>query len=479
MTYLRFALRTAAGIVAVSVATWIAYRLELNLAAAGFLQLLVVLTVALKAGFWEATVTSVLANVCLNYFFIHPLFTFAVADPKNWVALIVFEVSSLIVSRLSAEARRQAAEATNRQRELERVYEVSRQLLLFEPRLSPAPQILSLIRKVFLIADGVLFDASVPHLELLGPDAAALEAQTRGAYLQDRDPPLAEGQIWIRVLRFGVRPVGALALRGAGLTAVTANALASLTAIALERAHSFDRESRAEAERQSEQLRTTVLDALAHEYKTPLTAVRAAATGLLEMGELTAPQSELVTLIDSETSRLAELTTRLLQMARLDSADVRLRPQRVEVDELILGLLSATGYSFSGRTVHVEGLDSGAHIHVDRELVTWALTQFLDNAAKYSAPASTITVAINPLPGVVRISIHNAGAPIPPEDRERIFQRFYRSAGSSHKAAGTGIGLSISRKVAEVHLGRVWVTSKEGDGNTFFLELPRSKMEGT
>lgn len=474
---LRSVLGVAGGIALSTTVTWAALELRLNLAAAGFLQLLIVLAVALEAGFWQATVVSVLANICLNFFFIPPLLTLTIADPQNWVALGVFEISALVVSRLSTKAKGQADEATRRQKELEQVYEVSRQLLLFGREASPALQILSLIQGVFRIEAGVLFDASQRDAELLGMDAAILESEARDAYMRDQDVESGDAHTWVRVLRFGVRPIGALALRGAPLTAATANALASLSAIALERAHSSKRESDAEAEKQSEQLRTTVLDALAHEYKTPLTVIRTAASGILGIGGLSAPQAELISLIDSETSRLAELTTRLLQMSRLDRADVRLRPQRVEVGELVLGLLSSTNNLVSGHAVRLEGAESGACIHADRELVHLALVQFLDNAAKYSDPASVITVAIKPLPGVVHISVHNRGSPIPAQDRERIFQRFYRSAGSQHKAAGTGVGLSISKKVAEAHLGRVWVTSKDGDGNTFFIELPRSKME--
>jgi two-component system sensor histidine kinase KdpD len=475
--YIPDVLRAVCGIALVLLATWVGHQLRLNLAATSLLQLLVVLAVALRAGFWHATVVSALANCCLDYFFIPPVYTFHIADPQNWVTLIVFEISALVVSRLSTEAKRQAVEATRRRGELEQLYEISRQLLLLGREQPLNRQILSLIQKVFLIEACVLFDACTPAVELLGRDAPSLEAESRGAYLQDRDSQSTDGRTWFRVLRLGVRPVGSFGLRGDGLTGATVNALASLTAIALERAHSFERESRAEAERQSEQLRTTVLDALAHEYKTPLTAVRTATSGLIEMGGLSTTQSELITLIDSETSRLTDLTTRLLQMSRLDRVDIHMRPERIDVDEFFLALLSSAEISLSGRAINIDGLGSRAYVRADRELVNMALTQFLDNAAKYSDPASTITVAVDMLAGALRVRVHNDGPPIPSEDRERIFERFYRSSGSNHKAAGTGIGLSISKKIAEVHQGRVWVTSKEGEGTTFFLELPRCETE--
>jgi two-component system sensor histidine kinase KdpD len=470
-------LRTCAGLALMLFATWSAYRLHLNLMAASLVQLLIVLAVALKVGFWQATALSFVANSCLDYFFISPLFAFGITDPQNWVALIVFEISALVVTRLSTEAKRQTLEAKSRRHELEQLYDVSRQLLLSGRESSVDREILSSIQNAFSIDAGVLFDASTARVERVGHDPALLEAEARGAYLQDRDLQGADRRSWVRVLRLGVRPVGAIALRGKELSSVTVNALASLAATALERAHSLERETRAEAERQSEQLRTTVLDALAHEYKTPLTTVRTAAGGLLEMGGLDADRVELVSLIESETERLSDLTTRLLQMARLDRADIRMRMQRIEVGELILGVLTKSQRLLRDHPTKLEGLENRGHIRADRELVDMALLQFLDNAAKYSDPGATITLGVSVAAGALRISVHNLGLPVAPEDREKIFQRFYRSAGSNHRAAGTGIGLSISRKVAEAHQGRVWVTSSEGNGNTFFLELPRYEKE--
>jgi two-component system sensor histidine kinase KdpD len=331
----------------------------------------------------------------------------------------------------------------------------------------------------------VLWDALDAKVDATGGDTVALESETRAAYLHDRDPQISDGAthgpthgpIWIRVLRTGVRPIGAIGLRAGEVTSITANALASLIAIALERARAFERESQAEAERKSEQLRTVVLDALAHEYKTPLTSLGTASSGLIAMGKLNPIQLELVSLIDSEVRRLDGLTTRLLQMSRLDRADIRLRPERIDPDELLQTVIGGMQGVLAGHPVRVEGLDSGALIKADRELLSIALTQFLDNAAKYSEPAGLITISISPAPAEVRISVHNVGPFIPPEDRERIFQRFYRSPASTHKAAGTGIGLSISRKVADAHQGRVWVTSDEARGNTFSLALPKYRLD--
>jgi len=456
--------------------TWIALSLHFNLAAAGFLQLFAVLVVALRSGFVQATVVSVIANGCLNYFFAPPFFSFGIGDPQNWVALLVFESSALLVSHLSAQAQKRSVRARTHQAESERLYEVSRQLLLLTRDGPLGRQVLALIQRVFSIEAAVLFDASEAAAEVIGTMTTDLEVQTKSAYLQDRDSQSDDGKTWIRTLRLGVRTVGALGLRAEGLTAANADALASLTAIALERGRSLARENRAEAERQTEQLRTVVLDALAHEYKTPLTVIRTAASGLVEMGQLSPIHSELLRLIDSEITRLSDLTTRLLQMSRLDKADLRVRRERIDLHELLETVIASTKKILAGHLVDLRAPEKDISIHADRELITMAVTQFLDNAAKYSDPASTITVSTAAVAGEVHIRVHNVGPPIAPDDRQRIFQRFYRSSESSHKAAGTGIGLSISKKVADAHQGRVWVTSEEGSGNTFVLALPRKAV---
>lgn len=473
--YLIHVSRALAEMSFVLLATLVAYQLHLNLATTSLLQLLVVLAIALKAGFWQATVVSLLAFCCLDYFFIPPVFTFTITDPQNWVSLAVFETSALIVSRLSTEAKLQAVAATARRAELEQLYEMSRQLLLFGGAQSLHGQILSSLRQTFPIEATALFDASAASTESIGDADSSLLAQARAAYLNDREFCSEDGLTWVRVLRLGVRPIGALAFKASRMSETTANALASLTAIALERARALERESRAEAERQSEQLRTTVLDALAHEYKTPLTVIRTATSGLSEIGGLTPTQSELVALIDSETKQLSNLTHRLLKTSRLDTADIRLRPENIEVSEFIFGLLASAKNMLAGRSVHVESFHSRIRLRADRELLTMALMQFLDNAVKYSDPASAITLAVTTAPGAVRISVHNFGPVIPSQERERIFERFFRTTGAQTRAAGAGVGLSVTKKVAEAHQGRVWVHSEERKGNTFFFELPACK----
>jgi two-component system, OmpR family, sensor histidine kinase KdpD len=469
----RFVLHALVGSAVVLLSAYLGVRLRVNFSTTGFLDLLVVVLVAMVSGFWEATVTSLVALTCLNFFFIPPVYTFYVADPQNWVALITFESAALLVSRLSIQMENQARTAIQERRALEKLYELSRRTLLMNPQQSPGAQIVVQIRDVVQVEAVALFDAARAQLDATGSGGPELEALVRETYLQDRNQDHPDANTWCRVLRPGTHSTGAIVLRGPDLSPLLANAIASLSAIALERARSFEKQSHAEAARQSEQLRTAVLDALAHAFKTPLTAIRTASSGLLEAGGLGPAQEDLVTLIDEESDKLTNLSTRLLQTAKLDASETKLHKEMVVIPQLIEQILSQYSGQLGGHPAEVSIPNRACATYGDRELLGTAIMQFIDNAAKYSTPASPIGIAVDDRDGEILISVHNEGSEVRQEDRERIFERFYRSPGSNHRAPGTGLGLSIAKKAAEAHQGRAWVLSEKGKGTTFFLSLPR------
>jgi len=284
----------------------------------------------------------------------------------------------------------------------------------------------------------------------------------------DDDPETGLGR---RVVRLGSVPIGSLVVRG-DTNPLTNNAIASLIAITFDRYRAFANESRIETERRTEQLRATVLDSLAHAYKTPLTAIRAASTGLGEMGHLSAGQADLVSLIDEQTDLLRELTTRLLTTARLDGGQVAIHVAPISVGTLMEEILAGLKERLASMKVAVEIEDEDLVLSCDRELMVMLLTQYIDNACKYSNFGTTITIRVMVVSSEVIFSVHSYGPMIPMADRERIFDRYYRSSTYSNRAPGTGIGLSVAKRAAQIHGGYVWVTSDEQDGTSFFAAIP-------
>jgi two-component system sensor histidine kinase KdpD len=474
--WLRFAIECGLAAWVIALLTFCSYVLRLELSTAGFLYLLTVVVVAQTCGLRQATFTSVIGVACLDYFIVPPIFSFEPGSTQNLVALATFIFCALIVSRLSAREKRHALDARRRRKSMEKLYAVSRETLKLDLRQPPGPQLAALIRDSFQLECVAIYDEAPGRADGRGSNDKEREL-VRVAFLEgiERDEPGADQATLtsLRLLRADHRLTGALYLRGA-LDPLTADALASLTSIALERCRSFDKESQAEAARQSEQMRTAVLDALAHAFKTPLTAIRTASAGLLEIGHLSEPQLDLATLVEEQAAELNDLTTRLLQTARLDTAGLSVQPEEVVVSGLIKEVLSNQSRKLDQHPVEVSITDRSLATQGDRGLLATIVSQFVDNAAKYSPPGSPIRVAAEGHHSQVVISVHNEGAPIRIEDRERIFERFYRCPETKDVTPGTGIGLSIARKAAEAHHGHVWVISGEGEGNTFFVSLPQS-----
>jgi two-component system sensor histidine kinase KdpD len=467
------------GSLAVMATAYIGMRLHVHFSTTGFVHLLIVVLVATMWGFWEATVTSLVALSCLNYFFVPPVYTLHVADPQNWVALITFETTALLVSRLSIQLEKQAGTAILERRRMEALYDLSRRILQMNPQQLPGSQIVAKIRDVIQVDAVGLFDAARVRVDTSGSDRAEMEALARETYLVDRNVECPDLMTWQRVLRPGASSIGAIVLRGMNLSPLQADSIASLAAFALERAQAFEKQSHAEAARQTEKLRTAVLDALAHAFKTPLTAIRTASSGLLEAGRLDPAQEDLVTLIDEESDKLSALSTRLLQTAKLEASETKLRKETFLIPQLIDDILTRHAEQLGGRPTPVSISNQRCATYGDRELLGAAITQFIDNAAKYSTPGSPIAITVDDRNGEILISVHNEGSEVRPEDRDRIFERFYRSSGSNHRATGTGLGLSITKEAAAVHRGRAWVNSEAGKGTTFFLSLPHPERNVT
>jgi len=477
LTWLQLLRQCATGSAGIAATTFIAYKLRFPLAAAGFFYLLVVAAVSLFYGIWQATVVSLLAVFCLNFFFVPPIWTFAVPDARDWIALISFQVCALLVSRLSSRESRIAREANVQRAQMEKLYELSHGVLVLDLHHPPGPQLTRLIRRVHGADDIAIFDANLARLDHLGEWPLEQQQLAKTAYLLDKNDDDHETRTTQRLIRTGNKTIGALAIRG-DVGPMIANAIASLAAIAFERYRSYENEMRAESAQQTEQFRVAVLDALAHAFKTPLTTIRTASSGLLEMGTMNQTEYELAALIDEEAAHLNQLCTRLLQTAKLEASSVNLRTEPVIVSKLVDDVVSGLSGTLQGHAVELSIEEHDEPLQGDRALLEMILTQYLDNAAKYSRPNGPIDIAIRESNSELVLSVHNQGPLIQMQDRERVFERFYRSSDAKQRAPGAGVGLSIVKKAAEAHRGHVWVTSAEAEGTTFFLSIPKIQMGG-
>jgi len=468
---LLFTLECALGVVAVIlVAAFTHWWLRL-LPVVALLYLLIVVLTALWCGFWQAAVVSLSAVVAQSWFTARQPEVAIAANPIASVTLLVFVLVALTVSRLSARVTGHAREAESRGGQMEDLYEFTRRTLQMDLHVEPGPQLAELVHEIFNLEAVAVFDADLHDVYTAGFwNVDPQEMAQNVYYFETADDDRVTG-VGRRVVRLGTVPVGSLVVRGDTGPLIN-NAIASLIAITFDRYRAFANESRIETERRTEQLRATVLDSLAHAYKTPLTAIRAASTGMGEMGHLSAGQADLVGLIDEQTRLLGDLTNRLLTTARLDAGEVAIHVARVSAGTLIEEVVAALKDRLASMKVAIEIEDENLALSCDQQLMSMLLTQYIDNACKYSNFGSTVTIRVQVTAAEAIFSVHSIGPVIPMADRERIFDRYYRSSTYADRAPGTGIGLSVARRAAQIHGGYVWVTSDEEEGTTFFAAIP-------
>ncbi|HEU5350168.1 MAG TPA: ATP-binding protein [Terracidiphilus sp.] len=471
-----FPVQCAVGIVAVVLIGLFAHWFQWMLPVTALLCLLVVVPAALLWGFWQAVVVSLAAAIVQSILTARHGMLDAAASPANSITLLAFVATALIVSRLSSRVQQHAGESESWGAQMRDLYDFTLRTLQMNLHAEPGSQLAELVHEIFALEAVVVFDADLHETYQAGYWHDDPQELAQNVYYFGTNDDDASIGISRRVLRLGNVPIGSLVLRG-DTNPLTNNAIASLIAITFDRYRAFANESRMETERRTEQLRATVLDSLAHAYKTPLTAIRAASTGLGEMGHLSPAQSELVSLIDEQAGLLSDLTARLLTTARLDAGEVTVHAESISVASLIDEVLAGLRDRIASMKVAVDLSDDNLTLCCDRRLLIMLLTQYVDNACKYSVYGTAVTIRAQQARAEVIFSVHSFGPVIPIADRERIFDRYYRSTTLSNRASGTGIGLAVAKRVALIHGGYVWVTSDEAEGTTFYAAIPTPQQK--
>lgn len=466
--------RVLLSLAGVALVTWVASRLvRVNATTVGFAYLLLVLVVATVWGFLEAAVASIAATITFNFFFLPPMGRLTIADPQNWVALFSFLTTSLVASRLSTEAKQRALDAVTRQRDLERLYTFSRAILLIDKGEPFPKQLVHKLADVFEFTAVVLYERRTEEFYRAGPsDFEGLDDQLRDAALQGTSFADAEHNRTITAVRLGSQPIAGLALQGAHMPDSVLQGIGNLVAIGLERARAQDLASQVEAVRRSEKLRTTLLDAMAHEFKTPLTSVIAATSSLLDSpDQLDRNRIELLKIADEEAHHLKELIDDTVEMGRLDSTDIRIQAEPADIGDMVREVVASRRTDLDGRPVDIAGDEHTPPLAVDQRLVKLAIKQLLDNALKYSPAEKPVTIEVHHSDSNIIVAVTDHGDGISVQEQSRIFERLYRSPSVLRQIPGSGLGLSIALNIARAHHGDLNVTSRPGE-TTFRLMLP-------
>jgi two-component system sensor histidine kinase KdpD len=436
--------------------------------------LLAILAVSAVWGMAVSVFMSVVAMLTFNYLFLPPVGNFAIADPQNWVALGAFLFTSIMGSQLSARIRKEADEAHSRRREIERLYKFSQKLLGEGNVIQLMNAIPNYVVESFEAGASELFLPQKDKFYRSGFGAAHLdEDRMKTAFLRDEMIIEAQQSLYFIPVRLGVRAIGSLGISGARLSRQTLDAVGSLVAIAIERARAVEQLSQTEAERQGERLKSALLDSVTHDFRTPLTSMKAAVTSLLASQKGDAAQrQELLSIINEECDRLNHLVEEAAEMARLEAGEIELHFEPTPVEEIIQEALAQLKSSLGGRKVDVKLNPDLPRVQADAERTKDILVNLIDNANLYSPKEEPITVSAELSGDYATISVADRGPGIDDFEQGMIFDKFYRGKDQRYLVRGTGMGLPIAKAIVAAHKGTIGVTSQLGHGSVFSFTLP-------
>ena len=473
--------RVLACLALVAATTWADFSLlHVNSLIAGFSYVLVVLVVAAKWGFAESFVTSVAAMLCLNYFFLPPVLSLTIADPQNWVALFVFLVTAITASKLSSSARQRAHEAQARRIEVERLYQLSRSLMLVDTTRDLGAQIAEQVKGHFGFSGVAYCDGLTGEVSMTGPPDKRFEEQVlrdiavgAASWFVWRKESTPEGiEVIVAPVSLGGRIVGSLGAIGPALSEPALQAIANLVGIAVERARQHVTANRMEAARQNERLRSILLDALAHDFITPLTSMKGAITTVRSEYGHEPEEDDLLAVVEEEADKLSGMIDETVDMARIEPGRPRIRRCQLSITDLIRSSVDRMKSLLDGRPLEIQIQEGISPVSADPDMMGLALRQLLGNAVKYSPPGSTIAISANQTDGTVTIRVRDQGPGIPQNELESIFERFYRGSGTRDSVAGTGMGLSVARDIINAHQGKLWAENRPEGGAQFSFSLP-------
>jgi two-component system sensor histidine kinase KdpD len=440
-----------------AVATLISHADTANEVTAGFLYLIAVLGLATWGGWAIGAVASVVATLCLNFFFMPPVGTLTVHDPDNWVALACFLASATLVSHLVARARQEASEAQGRQRELQALYDLSFGLFTASQRPGALGEAAARTLRAIgsdagvLMLGGETVSAVGDELDL---DAAFVEGARQSAGL------LEDGEIVYIPLHVGEAVSGVLAAREPTATRAVLEPAGRLLALAIERERLLREAAHLEAVRESDMLKTALLRAVSHDLRTPLTSMRLEAEGL-DRGLADRPEA-LASLrrLSREQARLTRRIDNLLALARLEAGVARPHPEPTPAGSLLHAAQESLALVLAGRQMEMHVAPGCPDLLVDPNLTLEVLVNLLENAAR--ASQEVLELAAAPAGGErVWLEVLDRG-PGPPV--------------AGYSASG-GLGLLIARSLAEANGGSLALLARPGGGTVARLDLPAASYE--
>jgi two-component system sensor histidine kinase KdpD len=450
--------------------------------------LLGIVVVATRYGRGPSLVASILSVAALDFFFVPPVFTFAVTDVRYLFTFVVMLVVGLVTSSLAARIRMQAEAARQREQRTAALYAMSRELAStrgLDELLAIAVRHISEVfrSQIVVLLPGAGGESLVPW----GSGQFTLDSNELGVgkWVHEHHQPAGLGTATLPgaaalylPLQAPRGPVGVLGIRPADRHALDApdqlhqlETFSNQTALAIERANLADEAQQAQVRIETERLRNSLLSSVSHDLRTPLATIKGAATTILENGsKLDArTRQELLESVREEADRLNRLVQNLLEMTRLESGALQLRKEWHPLEEVIGAALSRLGKELTDRRVDTHVPAGLPLVPIDDVLIEQVLVNLLDNAVKYTPTSSPIRILATSTDEAVTVEVADHGPGLPRGEEDKVFEKFYRGLPGGR---GAGLGLAISQGIVKAHGGHIWAQNLPEGGVAFLFTLP-------
>jgi two-component system sensor histidine kinase KdpD len=486
--WLAFA-RAIAIVAAATAVDWLVFPFS-ELANLVMVYLLGIVAVAMRHGRGPALFAAVVSVAAFDFFFVPPFFTFAVSDTRYLFTFAVMLLVGLVISSLTVRIRRQAEAARDRERRTAALYAMSRDLAGTRSVDDIVTSAVRHIGDVFgaqvvvLLPDGTgrlaPWSGVPPPFAVEGNERAVgqwVHEHRQAAGLGTNTLPGASALYLPLVAPRGA--LGALGVRPADRHAISSpeqfhqlETFVNQTALALERAQLAEEARQAEVSAETERLRNSLLSTVSHDLRTPLATITGAASTMLD-ADLTLDrqtQRELVESVRDEADRLNRLVQNLLEMTQLEAGTLKLTRDWHPIEEVVGAALNRLRKRLGDRPLNLKIPSELPLVPIDDVLLEQVLVNLLDNALKYTPPASPITIVATAGDGRLTVEVADKGPGLPPGQEDRVFERFYRADSTSGR--GVGLGLAICRGIIRAHDGRIWAQNLPGGGVAFLFTLP-------
>jgi two-component system sensor histidine kinase KdpD len=461
--------------------------------------LLIVLLTSIISGLAFGIIASMFSVISYQYFFLFST-KFPVQESQGWIDFSVFLVTAVITSQFSAAIRTRAYESEKGRAEVSRLYKLSKEIIATTDSITAVSSIAKQVKEIFKLKYCAIFlqedNKSWQQLDAVSETSSAraftplqqivdkvgstseLMAGSYGIKSKKKKGKKEETTLYIPIKIGDVVKGVLVVIVSDEIDRGTIEAIAGLVALALERANFLKEMSRAEALRQSDELKSAILASVSHGLRTPLTAIRASVDNLLQEDIDWDPEmlKEFHLIISEETYRLTRIVRNLLEMARIEGNSLNINKQAIHLSELVGEVLDRCSVVTRNHKIKVDIPDTLPSVLMDFPMMTEVLTNLVENAAKYSPEATEIKISAIKEGDQAIIEVKDQGLGIPPDDLNHIFDKFYRGSQSQY-SEGTGMGLAIAKGIAQAHGGNIWVETEVNKGTSFYFSLPIDRRE--